>query len=81
MKVYIKRVYNLADEDEKQSYNLDVNHDNIISSYKSFTYEFEQWLRGEIKYNNTLSEEVYSAFEKIREKYYNLKSDYIKDEE
>lgn len=36
--------------------------------WKSAMWELDQWLRGEIKYNEKLSEERYDAYEAVRDK-------------
>lgn len=36
--------------------------------WKSAMWELDQWLRGEIKYNEKLSEERYNAYEAVRDK-------------
>ncbi len=36
--------------------------------WKGAMWELDQWLRGEIKYNEKLSEERYDAYEAVRDK-------------
>ena len=36
--------------------------------WKDAMWELDQWLRGELKYNDNLSQETYDTYDKLREK-------------
>ena len=36
--------------------------------WKHAMWELDQWLRGELKYNDNLSQETYDTYDKLREK-------------
>lgn len=36
--------------------------------WKHSMWELDQWLRGELKYNDNLSQEIYDTYDKLREK-------------
>lgn len=36
--------------------------------WKDSMWELDQWLRGELKYNDNLSQETYDIYDKLREK-------------
>lgn len=40
-------------------------------------WDFDQYLRGEMKYNDDLTDEEYNTYDKIREKLYDIMSDHF----
>ena len=46
-----------------------------VSNYFTTLWDMDQWLRSEIKYNDSLSEEEYKTFEKVREKLHEIMAD------
>jgi hypothetical protein len=50
--------------DDQKEFETAINADR----YKSLIWELDQYLRSEVKYNNTLSNDTCNAFELIRDK-------------
>lgn len=54
--------FNLPEEEPE--FRMAVNAGNYYSSL----WEMDQWLRSEIKYNDSLTENEYETYEKVRDK-------------
>ena len=57
--------------EEKQEYQLAAN----ATDYAITLEEFDNYLRGKIKYDDTLTEEQCHVFEEVREKLWEFKND------